>query len=641
MSDEYSSKEIWLFITFIYIISLVISIIYLLYYIDRHQISFLILIICIIYSSLFIFLNIIVIFDLIYNNEDGFEKLFNIITNFYLIFSLATKVLGLVIFTLWINYLESGYYKIYKRLLDIVFRYYNKIKKIKTWKIILISIATVILFAVFLTLFIIFKDNLGLENPIYYINIFVDMYAIVNIYINVGFFIVQSIMDYKRQRNEKLTKRFYKYSKMKIINETKKYFAKIKKIYKEMNNDTRIYENTSPYGRFLQALFKDVKEKMKLYELFGDNITNNKAHNDNVNNNVINNNVNNKIHNNNIINNLNIHKDTNFNDTNINNNINETNINFNNFFEKPKKEIPINIISSTNINSQKENNQETPNNHPENKKEQIKKSKEYMSEKNLEEYYQKFIREYKKSLRKINKMKKLNIDIEAEKQIPFYNSNKLCFYIKYFIIFIAFAMVIITDFLLPITYGENMTSKKDIIGKDDKEGNMLSLAIGLVILIPIYILCSSYTVILVYSTTRRRYITGDFLSGKQVNDNLSLMKTVKLICGYSFAVIYCNLYFWKTVDREGNFGSPRFYEKIIIPDYEIKHGISLYMITKLILIIVSIILNLILNEVSLFKNDLAEFNLKYTRNNFDDTKLENDFDIFLKQNNKINKFLEK
>ncbi len=50
------------------------------------------------------------------------------------------------------------------------------------------------------------------------------------------------------------------------------------------------------------------------------------------------------------------------------------------------------------------------------------------------------------------------------------------------------------------------------------------------------------------------------------------MKTIKLVCGYSFALLYCNLYFWKTINKKGTFGRPKYYDKVKIPDYTIKRS---------------------------------------------------------------------
>ena len=70
----------------------------------------------------------------------------------------------------------------------------------------------------------------------------------------------------------------------------------------------------------------------------------------------------------------------------------------------------------------------------------------------------------------------------------------------------------------------------------------------MIIAYPFSLIVSCYTVIMIYSDTRKNYISGDFLYDKQINDNISLMKTVQIICGYSFSIIYCNLYFWRVID---------------------------------------------------------------------------------------------
>ena len=146
-------------------------------------------------------------------------------------------------------------------------------------------------------------------------------------------------------------------------------------------------------------------------------------------------------------------------------------------------------------------------------------------------------------------------------------------------------IVLLTDFIIPIAFAYEYN--EDFINDDEyeKEESVASLVIGVLFMVICSVLTCSYTIILVYSTTRRRYITGDFLSGYSVNDNISLMKTVQLVCGYSFALVYCNLYFWKAIDKFETLGTPKFYEEIIIPDYKIKQGISVYMLIKIVIII--------------------------------------------------------
>ena len=149
-------------------------------------------------------------------------------------------------------------------------------------------------------------------------------------------------------------------------------------------------------------------------------------------------------------------------------------------------------------------------------------------------------------------------------------------------------------------------------------------------------LCS-YTIITVYSTTRRQYISGDFLYDKQINDNLNLLKTVEIVCGYSFALVYCNLYLWKTLDTTGDFyGNPSFYGQIIIPDYTIKHGIGVYMIIKFLIIIGTIIASLYFSNFFVFKYDLAEYNLSGDISIYDN---DNELNSILGKKNNVANFL--
>ena len=85
-------------------------------------------------------------------------------------------------------------------------------------------------------------------------------------------------------------------------------------------------------------------------------------------------------------------------------------------------------------------------------------------------------------------------------------------------------------------------------------------------------------------------------------------------------MVYFNFYFWKGIDKVGDLGKPKFYEKTIIPDYTFKSGISIYMIVKIIIIICSIIASLKFNKVFAFKNDLAEYNLGQDNSMLDDDK---------------------
>ena len=624
MGENYPPSKIWTVVIVLYIISLAFSIIYLWYYVNRSKTSYLLLILCIIYFSLFIFLNIIAIFDLVFNREPGLEKFFKIIKNFYLIFSLVTKVLGFVIFNIWINYLESGYSTKCKKFCDAFRRIWYKIKKIPKRILIIASIVLAIIIPTLLILLIIFRDHFGMAT-LNYFSIFFDMYAIVEIYMCVGFFLVQSVKDCKRQKNSILVERYYIYSQTEVINKAEKYFSKIKEKKQELEKLIEKMDKNNPPSYFDYARKKceqaqNILKSIKPEDIEKANTTNNINYHNNI---IINNNKNN--------NNINSH---NFNNENYITNINQNNeIDYNktNNGHIPT-ELPLSNnlpqINLENLNKEKKNNK---------------------GKKNMEEELQENIRKFKNNDRKLQKMKKISKDFakEREKDLNYIKTKKgkTCFCVKYTIIFLAFSLVILTDFLIPIICYADRDMFQDLVDSDkyqDDDETTSTLAIGLIILIPLYIFCSSYTVIVIYSITRRKYITGDFLYGKHMNDNLSLVKTVKSICGYSFAVIYCNLYFWVVLNREGNYyGKPLFYEKIIIPDYIIIRGISIYMIVKIIIIVVSLILYLKFENLKFFENDLAVFNRKYYDEKFNDEIANKNFQALLNEKNYIVDYLGK
>lgn len=249
------------------------------------------------------------------------------------------------------------------------------------------------------------------------------------------------------------------------------------------------------------------------------------------------------------------------------------------------------------------------------------------------------IRKYKKIVRRIERLKKLNKEIknEAITEINRLNANKKCYWVNV-IRFIAFSIVILTDILLPICFDKDndidYTSSVD--EAQDLEDTGLTLAVEILLVIPVTVICSSYTVIIIYATKRRKYITGDYLYDKQINDDISLLKTVQLVCGYSFALLYCNLYFWRSIDVNGHYGRPNFYDETIIPDYTFIRGISIVMILKIAVIALSILGGLFCSKFSVFKNDLAEYNLVSEFSTYDN---EYEFNQFLQQKSRIVKML--
>ena len=588
MSEIYSTTERAIIFTIIYAVSFIVSLIFLYRRVDYKKTSLIIFILCWIYFSLFVSLNIIGMFDLFYGGKKGFEKFSKFISGFYLFFTITDKVLGFIIFTGLIYYFESGYYNKLKKFADFIFRNWNSITKMGKCKIITGICVGVPLIGGFIALLVIFRDHFGYSSPLDYIFALLDCYGMIQIYCNVGFFLLQIILECKRRKDENLINRYYRYSIIKIIEKTESYIEKMKHCYDVLNQEVqKLDKNTSSnYNNYLKETLKEYKKKINLLELEGNNTNENNNMNNNMNFNNMNYNMNFNMNNNININNYNLY----------NNRLNEVN-----YLKTDSNQNQKNIQTEENNLEYKEKTERVDIN---------KKDKDNEKDKKLD--IPTCIRKCKKYDRRIYKFKKLYKAIIQEKDQDINKlpelKNKKCCPLIYIILFIAFSIIIVTDFLLPFFLNTDEDYYADDDEEFEKEKSKISLAIGVILAIVCSVLCTSYTIAIIYSTTRKMYITGDFLYDKQINDNLNLIKTVKIVGGYSFSLIYCNLYFWKTVDNYGKFGKVNFYKKVVIPDYKLKSGMSIFMIVKMVIIVISMILNQKLN-MFWFKNDLAEYNL--------------------------------
>ena len=177
----------------------------------------------------------------------------------------------------------------------------------------------------------------------------------------------------------------------------------------------------------------------------------------------------------------------------------------------------------------------------------------------------------------------------------------------------------------------------------DKEDSIGELILAVLLsTLGVFFLTSFYTIANIFSITRNTYITGDILSGKNMNDNISLMKTTQLISENAFVLVYCNLYMFKILDSEDkDFGNPKFYDEVIIPDYRITKNVGVFMIVKFILIIIFAILTCCVKKfIFLFKNDLAEYNSKYSKDDFTSVMAKDELDKIIEEKKKYVLFLE-
>ena len=269
--EIYTLAERWIILLTIYMLSLFTSIVFLCGRIKIKLNNCVIFIICVIYSSLFVFLNVIAVFDLMWNNVKGCEKMMNMIEKYYEIFDWVDKILGFIIFNIIIYYIESGWYWFPLRLIDGIIRFICSFKKVVEMKrkgtlckTLVIQSIRVSLACAILIILIIYRKHFGLNSFWEYISCLLDCYSIFEIYSAVGYFLVQSFNNCCKIYNKRLIRRYYRYSQIKIIEKTKEYLKNIKKSYKLMKENAPIFQNDdSSYHKFLHRKLDDIQEEIK------------------------------------------------------------------------------------------------------------------------------------------------------------------------------------------------------------------------------------------------------------------------------------------------------------------------------------------------------------------------------------------
>ena len=718
---EENERTIILLVVAILILTIIITVIYLCYFIDCKNINVISLIISAIFFSVFISLNFLLAIDYFIATEfqiKDSELVTKIFSNFYSYFNRINSIMTSVIFPFMINCFETGYYSTCKIILESIHRIGHplwKLLKQMHWRVLIII--GVILGIIVVILYYMFKDKYQLEEPLYYFDYFalaLNIYSLIKIYINVGYFMVQLFIECKIEGcccskfncnigglcncctgNQILEKKLYFYSVRLIVNKTEKYLNKIKEANKALEETIKTFNNetNSKFHRFLLDKVNLMKNDLEIYKY--ENIQNNNI--------VIGPAVSRP---NNL--NLNFGKAPQINNLNLNYGnfgnappINNLNLNYGNFGNAP----PINNLNLNNgnfgnappINNLNLNfgNSSEKNLHPKNtetktlkdKKEEDEKPKIEIkdNEKESEKILAEHIRKYKKATRKIKKLKNLYNDITKEfnykyykgaqssnSQCSFYSvccckkeENEKCFkFVKYYFLIAAFFIITLTDILLPITlFDETENTNKnetnitslindtisltenvltDTSSSNDEETTYLAygiaaILIALLMAFLVFAITCSYTVVMIFSMNKRFFISRDFLSGKKINDSVSLMKTIKEICGFTFPLCYCNFYFWKFTTNAPII----FYENIHIPDYQLVNGIGLFMIAKLVVVFFSIAIFRCfggISKISFFKNDLADFNKKIYDDSYNIYLDEQDFNYFI-QNNKVYQIL--
>ena len=334
-----------------------------------------------------------------------------------------------------------------------------------------------------LAILIIYRNHYDLgNNPFDYYGIILDCYAVFEIYNNVGLYIVILYYDCSKYKKEEIIRKYYTYSKLKVIEKLNDYFEDIKDIHGKLNDKfPNLKNHSSSYYKYLKATFDEVESKIKELELNISNKTNN---------NIINTNgiIKNDVNENNTTN----YDDT-ANKTKVQNDYNYlNNLNNNDTPYTPSEET---IKDEANKNNDKEKS-----------KKEERKNRDIPTS----------IRKYKKAVRRIIKLRLLyqefkikeNIEIEEAKKDKNKNEennndnkddktkekNGSCLRDFFDLLgYIAFIMVIATDFLLPIFMKyQNESGEK---GDNKENSSILYLILSLFGILILGILFIPYTII--------------------------------------------------------------------------------------------------------------------------------------------------
>lgn len=591
------SEGIAILIIFFIILSLLISLIYLLYFVNRKETSKILFIICFFYLSLFFFLHFVVTCDFFLNGilkgeVKDFNKFLNI---YYSSFNYISYALKYLIFAFYSGYSKSGYVTTKRKIFDAIFYHY----KILTTGVIFLFIGLII-FAIFKNKILDFYENGSLS----FIN-YLSYLGLLEIYFNVGFFFIHLIPDFKIYNNSDIALKYLNFIIVKLdpTENNKKYlealgmltFAKVyftldkltsknlketlKSIAPQLGNDINDNQNNEPPKEF-NELSSNEKESYN-YDIKLENSDQNKSDKDDV-----------KLEN-------------------SNNNESEN--------DNVKSENPFNFKL-------------------------IDKKDSYMIEKEISEYV--------RTLKSRNRRReKLNYLVEVvERQLDFFQNKenekglfKCYLRLKYSILFLALVFIFNSELACSLSssdiepYSNNKTNtsvnysfydfsnlylKNNITlenelnlknyrrleeekeEEEDEEVNIKNFFIILIFGIIFILFNSSYTIALLFSLYKRKLISGDFFYARNTGDNLNLIETVKTIGGVAFPLVYCNWYLMYFIIGRRNI---YVYEFMKIP--EIKAGnFNLMPLIRFILIILSGIITISTDSIFSYPiNDFSGF----------------------------------
>ena len=489
--DNLLQIQQYIYLAIFFVISMIVSIVFLIYYFDWKKVSKLLFVFCFFYYTLLLFYLFVTNYDLIigYNKDeidvDKMKYSFLFIEYYYKYFNYFGYFLRFIFFPIFIKYSKSGYLNPLKKILDGLILHMACYHILKLLLFIIIIIPGGILFIIYLNVLIDLDGKYGLLN-------YLNFLSLIEIYMNIGFFIVHTIIDTKRKcnkdTNEKYYKNFKKYVNDKINNDNEKMEKAYYNLCKEIPNIASNKLSNNYYEK-LSSLINEAKknEYKDIYRINFDNI--------------------------------------------------EINLLFKSKITEEENDKSNQLIN--NENNLNQNLVEIKTNENNGTKENKNLKCCYNRQENQLSYH---IRKFKKCIRKIPKLKFLIDKVEKEHK-PATKCQNCLLYLKYIIYYFAVIIIIVFDSLC-LKYKDKVKPEK----KDGQDPNRPDTTLEFILAFLIsflFIFCnSSYTIAVIYSIYKRKIITDDLIYGKHSGDNLNLINTTKAISGLVTVLAYCNLYWY-------------------------------------------------------------------------------------------------
>ena len=510
---------------------------------------------CFLYFSLFIFLQFLITFDATLNQSES---------------------INLFVFTL--SFIKNFYF--YFNIFSYILRFliipfyigYLKSGYIKTWKkildaifhhyiilgiIIVIALLGLIAFYVFKKQMLNFYGRIDLA----YLN-YLNFLGLIRIYLNVGYFIPQLFIDCRKKLNKKLIKKYNNFLLKLLKDKSEKDLKKMENAYNKLNEEvikSNIKNINLEYYSAIKLLLDQSKSQSEMYNI--DFYIENFTYNGSIE------------------------------------------------FEENRKESDNNEIKFD-------------------KMEKIKPKKDINK---IENELAPFIKTLKNKMRNIIKLKYLIKNIK-DKTNKYLNKTFCVIFksiLKNIVFFYALIYICFLDLIFPIIIFNKQKSesnnnsiknskyKRRLEDNNNIEFNLITNIYFFLLIILFTIINSPYSIAIIYTINKRRFISGNYLYGKNICDNLDLIGTIKANAGLAFPLSYCNIYLYCNLSLyDKRFKNPIFYEIVKIPDYNISGLINLLSLIKFGLFIFFAIISQRFEKILFFKiNDLANFNKEDDKDN--------------------------